>query len=118
MTSAAEEKENGEKNFNPHSREGSDYCGRREGKSRSNFNPHSREGSDYEGACGVDIPLTDFNPHSREGSDPVCYVFIKSVSISIHTPARGVTAGGFCRQKGGLYFNPHSREGSDCLNVT
>ena len=80
-----------EKDFNPHSREGSDmtspiavglvggisihtpvkgvtcYC-RPVWRERQDFNPHSREGSDISYGCSVDS-YGDFNPHSREGSD-------------------------------------------------
>ena len=34
----------------------------------------------------------DFNPHSRKGSDGDDVEKVKVVDISIHTPARGVTA--------------------------
>ena len=34
---------------------------------------------------------TNFNPHSRKGSDPPLLIHCYSISISIHTPARGVT---------------------------
>ena len=78
-------------NFNPHSREGSDYAPCYQITFAKNFNPHSREGSDlsmnYHHRCH-----TNFNPHSREGSDS--YTFwqaVKHPCISIHTPAKGVT---------------------------
>ena len=57
---------------------------------RGDFNPHSREGSDYI-VANKDKESVNFNPHSREGSD--CAVVIISIlrEISIHTPAKGAT---------------------------
>ena len=59
-------------NFNPHSREGSDYHKKSETFYESDFNPHSREGSDAE-PFGEFSGLRNFNPHSREGSDYFAY---------------------------------------------
>ena len=44
-------------------------------KNESDFNPRSREGSDYEGYSGS-AGLSDFNPRSREGSDALLYYSI------------------------------------------
>ena len=55
----------------------------------------------------------NFNPHSREGSDSIAIKLIAFPSISIHTPAKGVTEHGCNGQLSEIYFNPHSREGSD-----
>ena len=102
-----------EANFNPRSREGSDYpktvfhilvagisihapvkgatCGQptvRPGT--THFNPRSREGSDWFICVGF-LVVNNFNPRSREGSD-----------CRSHRNSRT------CR-----YFNPRSREGSD-----
>ena len=38
------------------------------------------------------MTLDDFNPHSRKGSDAETAISRITVAISIHTPARGVTA--------------------------
>ena len=77
------------------------------------FNPRSREGSDYQGT-GYYAALSNFNPRSREGSDVIYspYLFNKEVfqsalprgerrrqaytktqlcGISIRAPARGAT---------------------------
>ena len=99
--------------FNPHSREGSD-CGKgRIRWAKCHFNPHSREGSDFYFFCHF-FTSPYFNPHSREGSDrsycgckSFCLQFQSTLprrewqcfylfrcwffSISIHTPAKGVT---------------------------
>ena len=56
------------KNFNPHSREGSDAGNGAVYPGNVHFNPHSREGSDYTWVRDAD-DARDFNPHSREGSD-------------------------------------------------
>ena len=56
----------------------------------SNFNPRSREGSDFV-LLFKSFTIRDFNPRSREGSD-ILFVFISKISeISIHAPAKGAT---------------------------
>ena len=40
---------------------------------------------------------------------------ISRASISIHTPAKGVTPNTLFQVVGLRNFNPHSREGSDCV---
>ena len=55
-----------------------------------NFNPHSREGSDDSAQIAM-LRSGDFNPHSREGSDWHMSCTLKTLKISIHTPAKGVT---------------------------
>ena len=57
------------------------------------FNPHSRKGSDS-GRCRLRMLIhSNFNPHSRKGSDATrCFNALVCWIISIHTPARGVTA--------------------------
>ena len=103
------------KNFNPHSREGSDLVLLHRPCPYKYFNPHSREGSDAASSF-LFVKFIDFNPHSREGSDcnKSILLSILSTLISIHTPAKGVTyfptTGKFYLIR---YFNPHSREGSD-----
>ena len=55
------------------------------------FNPHSRVGSD--GSSGSEMGVTTgFNPHSRVGSDREEASRRRTRSVSIHTPAWGVTA--------------------------
>ena len=56
-----------------------------------NFNPHSRTGSDQR-LDALETAVADFNPHSRTGSDGINGTLtLYRLSISIHTPARGVT---------------------------
>ena len=100
-------------NFNPRSREGSDFhlhqkfpdsvrfqstLPRRERlkpmqKARfyDNFNPRSREGSDQISSTLL-LFHHNFNPRSREGSDTTslttCFIYTQ---ISIHAPAKGAT---------------------------
>ena len=72
---------------------------RRERRSKSrlpspfvNFNPRSREGSDYLPFAILHRPFY-FNPRSREGSDSVILaISAKPQIISIHAPAKGATA--------------------------
>ena len=60
--------------------------------------------------------LSYFNPHSRKGSDNFFLCGISCHwSISIHTPARGVTQQRQLHFCAFVYFNPHSRKGSDEL---
>ena len=57
----------------------------------ANFNPHSREGSDGIRYIFL-LPIVDFNPHSREGSDQLEKdIEAAGITISIHTPVKGVT---------------------------
>ena len=77
--------------FNPRSREGSDFlliiCGIRS----TDFNPRSREGSDVRGILSCS-DVEYFNPRSREGSDRGADdTGGQARTISIHAPARGAT---------------------------
>ena len=55
------------------------------------FNPRSREGSDYR--CTWQLHRRhDFNPRSREGSDRLAGALVHHLIISIHAPAKGATA--------------------------
>ena len=77
-------------NFNPRSREGSDYMRSRLVIVTFDFNPRSREGSDvYHHA--VDGYRSDFNPRSREGSDVTGVSAGTATIISIHAPVKGAT---------------------------
>ena len=55
-----------------------------------NFNPRSREGSDYSESIRLQA-INYFNPRSREGSDNYNPQALTSPKISIHAPARGAT---------------------------
>ena len=54
------------------------------------FNPHSREGSDFMLIFRVHH-LNNFNPRSREGSDSYIATQFETREISIHAPAKGAT---------------------------
>ena len=70
-------------------------------QSGRNFNPHSRKGSDYGGRHSCPLAVY-FNPHSRKGSDLALKTFETfGMVISIHTPAKGVTILRF------MEFPPH-----------
>ena len=123
--------------FNPRSREGSDWNVSVLLPITFYFNPRSHEGSDDSLTAGF-CKTIHFNPRSREGSDHAALLYwynCQSISIrapargatestynefneetliSIRAPARGATAlvRGTSRNWG--YFNPRSREGSDC----
>ena len=79
-------------NFNPRSREGSDWFGMIDFLLPLDFNPRSREGSDLL-SDSFPLRIRDFNPRSREGSDIRIKNHRLQHIISIHAPARGAT---FC----------------------
>ena len=107
-------------------------------KSLTNFNPRSREGSDWTvGECTV--TKKNFNPRSREGSDGLYNTLDGSLSISIHAPAKGATFLISNISNSPIFqstlprrerldtpacapyfsnFNPRSREGSDSRQVS
>ena len=99
-------------NFNPHSRTGSDRPCQPRACAGRYFNPHSRTGSDpVYSPSSVSFP--NFNPHSRTGSDLLPESRRGPASISIHTPAQGVTSSFWSFAVSLRNFNPHSRTGSD-----
>ena len=126
--------------FNPRSREGSDWNVSVLLPITFYFNPRSHEGSDDSLTAGF-CKTIHFNPRSREGSDHAALLYwynCQSISIrapargatestynefneetliSIRAPARGATAlvRGTSRNWG--YFNPRSREGSDIVRM-
>ena len=55
-----------------------------------NFNPRSREGSDFIGKVPKHL-IIYFNPRSREGSDLIFITYTAKAKISIHAPAKGAT---------------------------
>ena len=78
-----------------------------------NFNPRSREGSDYLSMTG-DGQTGYFNPRSREGSDGGAIArVVARKTISIHAPVKGATRDWWLHPRSDPYFNPRSREGSD-----
>ena len=103
-----------------------------------NFNPRSREGSDYDDyalMCGVDISIhapakgaTDspgydagrkghFNPRSREGSDVCDKLYQLDLAEFQSTLPRRERPSNRRRMGRTKYFNPRSREGSDYFSV-
>ena len=98
------------------------------------FNPRSREGSDWPSSSCF-LNLSNFNPRSREGSDLSSVKGSLTKLISIHAPAKGATTivksdiqglqfqstlprrerpgSSFPSVPNLPYFNPRSREGSD-----
>ena len=79
------------KHFNPHSRKGSDSIHFYFIYVRQYFNPHSRKGSDFDGSFLPDHPSL-FQSTLPQGEWPWFHIQdCRSIVISIHTPARGVT---------------------------
>ena len=78
-------------NFNPRSREGSDFHQSSFNIYIFNFNPRSREGSDLSNFI-PNVFFINFNPRSREGSDATIPTNCNRYDrISIHAPAKGAT---------------------------
>ena len=130
-----DEEKNNEQNFNPHPRVGGDPTRDSQSVYTTNFNPHPRVGGDKRSrsiSCGA---CKDFNPHPRVGGDaphllsgsrrsisihtPAWGVtFVKdgiklTLPISIHTPAWGVTFVPVALSSSDANFNPHPRVGGD-----
>ena len=81
-------------NFNPRSREGSDFHQSSFNIYIFNFNPRSREGSDLSNFI-PNVFFINFNPRSREGSDATIPTNCNRYDrISIHAPAKGATTAG------------------------
>ncbi len=78
--------------FNPRSREGSDWSDGMYSNVPTHFNPRSREGSDKTLALSWGLQ-PHFNPRSREGSDWIPPKNCLSAQISIHAPVKGATRG-------------------------
>ncbi len=103
------------RNFNPHSRVGSDHGRQKEADRISNFNPHSHEGATIYGApCKITVQISIHTP-TRERHKVQIYHATDQI-ISIHTPAWGATQPSHGWRKWYTYFNPHSRVGSDNIN--
>ena len=77
--------------FNPHAREGRDKHHALKLMDVQSFNPHAREGRDSSYADCNPHNIC-FNPHAREGRDSLPLHRDGTCRVSIHTPARGVTA--------------------------
>ena len=75
------------RNFNPHSRVGSDHGRQKEADRISNFNPHSHEGATIYGApCKITVQISIHTP-TRERHKVQIYHATDQI-ISIHTPTR------------------------------
>ena len=60
----------------------------------------------------------NFNSHPREGGDAIIFgLSLSCFSISIPTPARGVTYWSCLAEEPEPYFNSHPREGGDLNGV-
>ena len=77
------------------------------------FNPHSREGSDMNLYADYTFYVSiSIHTPAKGVTYPKCLSGIRE-AISIHTPAKGVTWQTVTAKRCWHYFNPHSREGSD-----
>ncbi len=122
--------------FNPRSREGSDYCCKHPKVAQMNFNPRSREGSDsFQLFVKVMFSISIHAP--AKGATWTSGRFYTESAISIHAPAKGATWTSYavCAMMGFQStlprrerrstvrpsdqdndFNPRSREGSDAAS--
>ena len=100
------------KNFNPHSREGSD--GRLLKKMGSRYiSIHTPAKGVTTGVSQLTGKIT-ISIHTPAKGVTISVVLIRNIKrISIHTPAKGVTSRFRNYWIFSRYFNPHSREGSD-----
>ena len=80
----------------------------------SNFNPRSRQGSDF---IDVDLGVAlDISIHAPvKGATRSNRPANIKAKISIHAPVKGATRGRSLSARLLAYFNPRSREGSDGL---
>ena len=77
-----------------------------------NFNPRSREGSDFNGFN--DVNNNKISIHAPvKGATVTMIITSSSTNISIHAPVKGATLLTTANQSTNLNFNPRSREGSD-----
>ena len=80
------------------------------------FNPHPREGGDLvPTAFGGTMEVISIHTPAK-GVTAVFFRNCAEITISIHTPAKGVTRFAVIRSCDFLYFNPHPREGGDPSN--
>ena len=76
--------------FNPHTHEGCDKILRTFASDKTSFNPHTHEGCDPKPSITRAYGFC-FNPHTHEGCDKWRWQRIDRISVSIHTPTKGVT---------------------------
>ena len=76
--------------FNPHTHEGCDFFPFSSVYDAPSFNPHTHEGCDRF-LCAPMRRQSRFNPHTHEGCDMLMTSCGLRVSVSIHTPTKGVT---------------------------
>ena len=103
--------------FNPHTHEGCDRICANPTEQYICFNPHTHEGCDtqfldptpkvllfqsthprrvWHISQSYRLPCKRFNPHTHEGCDVFCQQHCSYLTVSIHTPTKGVTVtGGF-----------------------
>ena len=83
----------------------------------SDFNPRSREGSDF--AHSVSFLLQSLFQSTLPRGERRCSFPLAPAQnpISIHAPARGATEIQEAEENTDCYFNPRSREGSDRIQV-
>ncbi len=99
-------------NFNPRSREGSDYYTERKNYKFEYFNPRSREGSDALTADQAADKYISIHAPTK-GATFADSLLQFPFDISIHAPTKGATPLRPAVTASAKNFNPRSREGSD-----
>ena len=98
--------------FDPHPREGGDTSGLRCPIAGISFDPHPREGGDVR-LLALVLSRWKFRSTPPRRGDTVDLAKDIIAVVSIHTPAKGATAGAADAGNVGLRFDPHPREGGD-----
>ena len=98
--------------FNPRSREGSDFVAASQPFNPVYFNPRSREGSDLADSEKEKLTIISIHAPAR-GATSEYFNYNPEIGISIHAPARGATIRNYNNLITRYNFNPRSREGSD-----
>ncbi len=81
------------------------------------FNPRSREGSDYSGGKNTSGIRISIHAPARGATMLLPFIQLRH-AISIHAPARGATKQPYLSANLTKNFNPRSREGSDKEDIT
>ena len=98
--------------FNPHTYERCDHLHHQKGYHYLCFNPHTYERCDFQ-FNEVAWDSYCFNPHTYERCDLQVCCYCNYLSVSIHTPTRGVTSSSSIKRRCPGSFNPHTYERCD-----
>ena len=104
----------GESNFNPRSREGSDYADGMDRFNQLTISIHApAKGATTPIHCSISSPCIFQSTLPRRERRPMMCFINNYLLISIHAPAKGATPWQHLSKPALPNFNPRSREGSD-----